>query len=294
MQRKFILGDQWLYYKLYVGLKSADMLLHEIIETTSNQLIKCGLVTKWYFIRYADPHFHIRWRLELFQIDCIGDVIKLIYDAIEPFVSTRLVYKVQIDTYNREIERYGIRNIVLSESIFFLDSVMVAKMIGLINGKEGERNRWLFAMKSVDQLFNDFYYNNEQKFEYVNLLDKSYGDKFQSNSLIKLQLNKKYRSENNYIQKFMSGNKNIDSDYIQYYEIIDERSEKLFYIVKELFSSNRNSEKQLPISSLIGSYIHMMINRIFQERQPYHEFVVYNFLFRYYRSSLAKEKNLQL
>ena len=43
-------------------------------------------------------------------------------------------------------------------------------------------------------------------------------------------------------------------------------------------------------TKLMGSYIHMLINRLFKSKQRLHEMVIYDFLFRYYKSEIAKKK----
>jgi len=45
------------------------------------------------------------------------------------------------------------------------------------------------------------------------------------------------------------------------------------------------------LSRLLSSYLHMYINRFFVSCQRKNELIIYNYLFRYYDSKLAKEKN---
>jgi hypothetical protein len=40
IQRTFILGDRWLYYKIYTGPKTCDAVLTEIIKAVAEQLIE--------------------------------------------------------------------------------------------------------------------------------------------------------------------------------------------------------------------------------------------------------------
>jgi len=52
IQRKFLLGDAWLYYKIYCGARTADMLLTDMIAPLVAELKKQELIEKWFFIRY--------------------------------------------------------------------------------------------------------------------------------------------------------------------------------------------------------------------------------------------------
>ncbi|WP_392348660.1 lantibiotic dehydratase C-terminal domain-containing protein [uncultured Polaribacter sp.] len=51
-QRTFVIGDKWLYYKIYCGVKTADMLLLEVIKPLTEQLIEEKIIDKWFFIGY--------------------------------------------------------------------------------------------------------------------------------------------------------------------------------------------------------------------------------------------------
>ncbi|GHV23349.1 hypothetical protein FACS1894174_09080 [Bacteroidia bacterium] len=44
------------------------------------------------------------------------------------------------------------------------------------------------------------------------------------------------------------------------------------------------------MNELLKSYIHMMLNRLFRSKNRMHEMVLYDFMFRYYTSGIAKEK----
>ena len=41
----------------------------------------------------------------------------------------------------------------------------------------------------------------------------------------------------------------------------------------------------------MASYIHMMLNRIFKARQRTYEMLLYDLLYRFYKTTLAKEKS---
>jgi hypothetical protein len=49
-------------------------------------------------------------------------------------------------------------------------------------------------------------------------------------------------------------------------------------------------DREIMLDDLLGSYIHMMMNRMFRTRQRLMEMVLYDFLFRTYKSALAKNR----
>jgi hypothetical protein len=55
------------------------------------------------------------------------------------------------------LERYGINTVEFSEELFHFESKMIASLIDLIDGEEGEEIRWLFSYESnVDQMLIGF------------------------------------------------------------------------------------------------------------------------------------------
>ncbi len=58
-KRSFIPGSEWIYYKIYCGVKTADKILTETIKPLVEQLKMLNLIEKWFFIRYSDPDTHI-------------------------------------------------------------------------------------------------------------------------------------------------------------------------------------------------------------------------------------------
>lgn len=290
MQRIFITGDKWLYYKIYSGQKTADLILTDLINTVSAQLYAEKLIDKWFFIRYADPKSHLRWRLQLNADKNIGKVIKIVFDAYKPYTDSGHIHKIQLDTYKRELERYGTHSIELVETLFWFDSVMIVSMLEQIEGDEGEKIRWLFSMQAIDKLLTDFNYSTQQKFDLINTLAKNFGDEFNLDSSLILQLSTKYRNEKKAIFDFMNRENDNKSSYRPLFELLDIKSQKSQIIISELVSLKSKNRLEIPLDNLLSSLIHMLMNRLFRSKQRLHEMVIYGFLFRFYRSEIAKEK----
>lgn len=59
-------------------------------------------------------------------------------------------------------------------------------------------------------------------------------------------------------------------------------------VVKELHMKIEKADTITSLHSLLKSYIHMMLNRLFCDKNRMHELVIYNFMNRYYKSLIAK------
>jgi hypothetical protein len=64
IQRTFEPGSEWLYFKIYLSAKFSDNILLNIVKPAINVLLKERIITKAFFIRYTDPHYHIRFPLK--------------------------------------------------------------------------------------------------------------------------------------------------------------------------------------------------------------------------------------
>ena len=64
-------------------------------------------------------------------------------------------------------------------------------------------------------------------------------------------------------------------------------------MANELLAKYKIDSCGLSIDSLLASYIHMMMNRLFKSKNRLHELVLYEFLYRYYKGEQAKEKYIK-
>ena len=294
VRRSFSLGSEWLYYKIYCGVKTADRILTEVIKPLTETLIEQQLIDSWFFIRYADPDVHLRVRFHFTDLNHIGTVIQLFKNAIAEYEQTGLIWKIQTDTYQREMERYGTNTMMLSEQLFYYDSQCIVDMLDRIDGDEGEEIRWLFAIKAVDVLLSDFNYSMEQKRELVENLKIGFAHEFNMNKDLKMQMDKKFRIHREAITKVLNAENDETGQLQPLFELLKQKSESIKPLVTEILTIQQNNQLQLHINDLMASYIHMLLNRLFKNKQRMHEMVIYDFIWRTYRSQIAIQQQKQL
>ena len=222
-------------------------------------------------------------RLELNKFTVVKlDQLHMIRGGNEDLVSS-----VQVDTYSRELERYGKSTINQLENFFFIDSKTTLEMLDLIEGDEGETYRWHFACLTVDLLLSNFDYVEIQKLELLDGLQRRFGQEFNMNNNLKVQLDKKFRNERQKIRSFLLQE---DDFYAPFYQILDQKSNESLEIVKEIKQLQKMDELETNLNDLLSSCLHMSLNRIFKSRQRLNEMVIYSLLFRFYKSELARER----
>lgn len=280
-QRFFTTGSNWLYYKIYCGAKIGDQFLAENIKEITDELIVNNAIKKWFFIRYSDSQGqHIRLRFELKKDNDVSQITKLIYNTTQSFIKDGLVHKVQTDTYQREIERYGKASMELSETLFYYDSKTILNFIALIEGDEGELFRWLFALKYIDSLLNSFDLDLTQKIKFTASNAAAFLQEFGGNKSTKDEVNKKYRENKELIAGFMNESNEVE-DWLILFDIIktaEEERKELCSEIKEIVLK----EQEFSLEFILSSYVHMSVNRLFRSKQRKNEMVIYDFLNKFY------------
>ncbi|MEO1054851.1 MAG: lantibiotic dehydratase [Bacteroidota bacterium] len=120
IKRKHAPGGEWIYLKVYSGVKSIESILCDVLRPLMDRLHKKQHIEKWFFLRYGDPDFHLRIRLKLSDKKHFGDVMDQIHKKLKSLIENDIIWRVQLDTYKPEIERYGATTMELSETLFFL------------------------------------------------------------------------------------------------------------------------------------------------------------------------------
>jgi thiopeptide-type bacteriocin biosynthesis protein len=291
LQRNFSIGSEWLYYKFYSGIKTADKLLAEVIRPLTEELIEKKYIDKFFFIRYSDPENHIRLRFHLTDLKQLGNVISAVHKAIQPYQDQGMISKVQTDTYTRELERYGVKSMEIAESLFHIDSVVTLNLLDLIDGAEGEIIRWQFAIRSMDDLLTNLNFNSAEKLQLLDTMKTSFFREHGESKELKLQLDAKFRTERKLVEDIL--NREIDEarEIQPLIELLEWKKEQVQPLAEQLLQLKNDKQLKIDLNDLTSSYIHMLLNRIFMSRQRTYEMVVYDLLYRYYKSVAGREKS---
>ena len=287
VNRTFIPGSEWVYFKLYTGTKTADVILKNELYGYVRELLNNGIIDKWFFIRYNDPDFHIRLRLHLKETLNFNDVFNRFFKIFNPLVETGLLWNIQCDTYQREMERYGANSISLVEDLFFIDSEFVIKLLFQLNVENPDLHRWKLAMVLIDSYLTAFSFDMPQRKELLNTMAENYKKEFgYTHHHAKKQLDGKYRAFRKEIEDTMLWEDGVTETV----DIIKSRKQAILPVAEKLIAIEQSGELQVSLKALLTSIIHMNMNRWFRTKNRLHELVIYDFLFRYYTSEFVKEK----
>ena len=280
--RTFLPGSEWLYLKLYTGEASADRVLIETI----GPLLEAhrGAWDRWFFIRYADPAPHLRLRFHGVPDVLTGVLLPALHQALGPLLKAGVCWKVQIDTYERELERYGgAAGIPWVEAWFDWDSRRVLALLGACQGDEGARQRWRHALPAIDGLLDGLGFDLPAKLGLMEATRKAMSREFQAQGLLDIQLGDRFRS----LRQELEGMVSASGDRMRG-GVPGEEGGEPEAILSRLGQASALGELTTSREALASSLVHMHVNRLLRSSQRAHEFVLVEFLARIYRSRICR------
>lgn len=290
IKRSFYVGEEWMYLKFYCGARSADKILTSIILPLVKELKNKRLIKEWFFIRYNDPDFHIRFRVHLTQVKATGEILNIFRHYNEQSTSNGLIWKIQNDTYIREIERYGSNTIELVEKLFHLNSTMTCEMLASKSEEASENVRWLWALKAIDEMLKKFGLNIHQKHGFIESLRSSFAAEFSVDKFLKLQIDQKFRQFKPILNSVLDEDRllAIDPELFRSFRIIYNYSDEISSVISRILRVRDKSELEVDFYALLSSLVHMAVNRATSSHPRLHELIIYDFLSRIYWSDIAR------
>jgi lantibiotic biosynthesis protein len=293
-RRSFPPGSEWLYVKLYTGTVTADKILRDVVQPVTERALRSGAADRWFFIRYGDPDWHVRVRFHGAPQKLQGEVLPALQAVVAPFLKDGRLWRVQLDTYEREVERYGgPEGIILAERIFHADSEAALAVLALDAEDPRGDSRWRLALCGMEMLLQDLGLELHSKRAIIRQARDRFGKEFRVDANLKHQLGDKYRRERRSLEAVLNPVHQPDGPLGAGLEILRQRSERLAPVMAELKACARAGALALSVEELALSYLHMHGNRLLRSAQTAQELVLYDFLSRLYQSEAARAPELR-
>jgi lantibiotic biosynthesis protein len=287
--RHFPPGSEWLYAKLYTGTATADRLLRTTLAEALRTSSATGAVDRWFFIRYGDPDWHVRLRLHGEPRRLHAEVLPVLQEACASALEAGEASRLQLDTYEREVERYGgPEGMELAEQLFTADSEAVLELLQAYPGDEGADLRWRLGLRALDALLDDLGLTLEEKSTVVGRCRAGFGAELHVDRHFEEQLGQRYRREHKPLEELLARVVPAAEPWSAGLEALRRRSERLGPVVERLRSAEREGRLTLSVLGLAESFLHMHVNRLLVSDHRAQELILYDFLDRLYRSRLAR------
>ena len=283
IERKFLPGEKWLYYKMYCINAAADEILTKILYPTIDKLFKENLIITWFFIRYTDPDHHLRIRFEL-NCDSAGEVINILNHRFASRLKSGNIFEMSIHPYQREIERYGARHIALVEKIFHRSSAVILHFLKKTFNDQTEISKLELALISLDELLKLFYNEPLDKAQFLQETVDGMSREFDFDKQMIRELNDRFRETRSTFVKC------LETPYRQ--KVLMQVGFRELCIAVENLLNHITVKERGNLNALLRDIIHLHINRLFSSEQRSQEFVICYLLTKYYRGIVKAHLNV--
>lgn len=270
--RTHIPGDPWLYYKIYCGEKTADRLLVDVIHPLMEAVQKEGWVSHWFFIRYSDPLPHLRLRMYVVDPKHLGVLILRLHQALQPWVQNDTVHHLSIDTYQRELERYGLEHMELVEQLLAIDSVHTLRLLAW---ESDETTRLYYALLNMQHTLQAFQIPEGHLPQLIEGNAAAFKNEFRAQTKTNQQLKEKFKLHRQSLMGYLADPPQPATPLT---EILQQKRAADQPVVAQLLLTPH----KVPLTELLSSLLHMQLNRIFYNKQRQYEMLCYDFLARWY------------
>jgi thiopeptide-type bacteriocin biosynthesis protein len=285
-------GSEWLYAKIYAGPAGGDIVLREIVSPLVREMQAAGIIDRWFFVRYGDPEWHVRIRFHGSPSALTGHVLPRLHELFAPFHADHTAHKLQLDTYQRETERYGGEAaIALAERFFHLDSETALAVLELFPGDAGADVRWRLCLLGMQRLLADLDMSTESQLRFAQNARAALLRRFQADTAaFRKRLGERFRQERRQLDDLFDPVV-AAGPLGRALTVLDDSSRRFrAEVAPDLLRLVAEGRLVGPLEAVVSSYLHMRVNRFVRAAGPPHELVLYDLLSRLCASWLARAR----
>ncbi|MBR2894189.1 MAG: lantibiotic dehydratase [Oscillospiraceae bacterium] len=174
--------ENWLFFKLYGSSKRRNELI-SVLGGDLTQLVENKIASKFFYIRYSDPESHIRVRVQATS-DNLLSLFQKMTAILERLQENGFISKYTIDTYQREVERYGGCKLIRdAEDYFFHDSQLAMTIIHKVRMEKASINLDYIGCSFIVLVLTTLGFSQKEMLSYLDsrVNRNSYRKDFQDN-----------------------------------------------------------------------------------------------------------------
>ncbi|MCL1671782.1 thiopeptide-type bacteriocin biosynthesis protein [Elizabethkingia ursingii] len=281
IKKRFVPGDRWLYLKIYTGIKTADIILEEVVNSLTISLLEEDYISHWFFIRYHDPNPHLRIRFYINNPQNYYNILNRLTVALEKYLDSEEISNIINDTYIRELERYGEATISYAETLFFHSSLLSLNFLWA-----DDEEKIIIILFYIDQLLSQIGLSVNKKLQWIKDYNISFKEEFNADKNLNQQLDKKYRAFSPKFLDFLHS-----SETKEFRDFILENLHLSNDALENICNSYDKDTNPRALQFFFQSIFHMAINRMFISQQRLFEMIIYDYLHRYYKTLFYFKQN---
>jgi thiopeptide-type bacteriocin biosynthesis protein len=245
----------------------------------------------------------VRLRLRGDPAGLVTRVLPALHEAARSLRDDGRLWRIQLDTYEREVERYGgDAGIALAEALFEADSDAVLSVLDVLQSEGGDHARWRLALRGVHLLLVDLGLDLAQRTEVMRRSRATFGAEHRVDATLKKQLGDRFRRERPSLEELLAARPVaaraagddvtpvVEAALERGFDQLAGRSARLVSVSRELADHAARAALDASVAELAPSFVHMHVNRLLRSEHRAQELVLYDFLLRLYESEAARHR----
>jgi thiopeptide-type bacteriocin biosynthesis protein len=276
---------------MYTGTATVDRVLFDVVAPLVEQCTQDGSCDGWFFIRYGDPRWHLRVRLHGDPARLAAVALPRLHALAAPLLEDGRIWRLCLDTYEREVERYGgDAGMEACEALFRADSDSTLEILRDLSGDEAADARWRLAFRGMHLHLLDLGLTLDERFDLMTGVRAGFAAEHHVNGDLEKQLGAKFRKQRAELEWLLTTTVEgaAESPLAAGFAALAERSKKSAPHAAVLAAAQRDGKLAPSLSSIAGSLVHMHANRMLRSEQRAHELVLYDSLLRLYESERVR------
>jgi thiopeptide-type bacteriocin biosynthesis protein len=262
--------------------------LLDLVQPLVDEVVGRGDVESWFFLRYADPHPHLRVRFRGDPQRLAAAVLPALHRHAEALLADGRLWRTQLDTYVREVERYGGGGgIELCEELFRIDSEAVLAILASVPGDEGLTWRWKLTLAAIDQLIQGLVPADE-RLGHVRRCRDAYVAELDPTGSLRPALGRTWRAERAGISELLDLIAAPGPSPYPAVAALQRRAAESAHLLGELGRRAAAGLLTEPLPGIAQSLCHLHAIRLLRSAPRLQELVVYDLLDRTYRARRAR------
>ncbi len=270
--------SQCFYLNIFTGEQQIDSIIKNELLNLNKELADKNLINSFFFIRYNENGYHLRLRYFLQNENVYTDLFECLRRFFQKYVDNKTIKKIDINTYQRELERYSFLGIKFTEYYFSLESKMVVILLKILEDSNIDE-RWLVGLIYINMLLDKMNYDLTEKSELFVILSNQFNREFNGNKYLTKKIASKYKDYEKIIYEVMLG-RNMRYDDI--FTFLNRFLEAIS------FPKVKSEKDKIEKYQYTGSLIHMFLNRLLISQHRRQELIIYNFMSKFYNTELNR------
>jgi thiopeptide-type bacteriocin biosynthesis protein len=248
-----------------------------------------GELKRWFFIRYDDQGHHLRFRFQGAPTWLREQVLPRLETALRPWVDSKIVSRIHVDTYRREVERYGgDEGMLLAESWFEAASdEALALVTAYPRDVDLEARSWatLWGVNRIVSLLLD---TDDSKIKALGSWRESLVQENNGGTALETSLSKTARTHRALVAQLVSGA--VPESLSAVTQLLHSQAAVLSPLAAQYKALDAQGRLTASLGEISGALMHMHVNRLLRSQQRRQEMVIYDVLLRHLKSQQGRTR----